>query len=328
VAWIYSGLHIGWVPLAPYEPYYCHRRWGPRTIVVKNVNITNININKYAYVNHAVVIDKSQLYTAKNYRNVRVGNINHATLAKTYRVAPLLDNRVVKDYKNMSQRSHFTDAHVQQKPDRPLTNKIQQRHTASSQPVNSKTRTVRQDIPDARRSRYVEMSDVRSPKTRDTLARSNHVDTRVAKAEFRETDRNKKPSVGTQARLDTRGEVQTVRTGRPVKSLRQQEVRSEKQRHTTKQVPKVERKSAPQPVKQLEVQVEDQRQVKREKQRNNEESTIGPQNKPTPQVQGSNSSRAVREETRQDPQPQQTQPRQQKNTRSAEQGRNNGRWNF
>ncbi len=328
VAWIYSGLHIGWVPLAPYEPYYCHRRWGPRTIVVKNVNITNININKYAYVNHAVVIDKSQLYTAKNYRNVRVGNINHATLAKTYRVAPLLDNRVVKDYKNMSQRSHFTDAHVQQKPDRPLTNKIQQRHTASSQPVNSKTRTVRQDIPDARRSRYVEMSDVRSPKTRGTLARSNYVDKRVPKTESRETEHGTKPSVGTQARLDTRKETQTVRTGRPVKSARQQEVRAEKQGRTAEQVQKTQRKSSSPPVRQQEVQVEDQRQVKRETQRDGEGSTIAPQNKPTPQAQGSISSRAVRKETKQDPEPQQSQPRQQKNTRSAEQGRNNGRWNF
>ncbi len=34
VGWIHSGVNIGWIPLAPFEPYYCHRRWGPRTVVV------------------------------------------------------------------------------------------------------------------------------------------------------------------------------------------------------------------------------------------------------------------------------------------------------
>jgi hypothetical protein len=346
---MYSGLHIGWVPLAPYEPYYCHRRWGPRTVVVKNVNITHININKYTYVKHAVVINKNQLYTARNYRNVRVRNINHTTLAQNYRVAPVLDNRVIKDYKDMSQRSHFTNAHVQQKADRPLTNKIQQRHTASNQPVHSEARTVRQDIPDARRSRHVETSGVRSPKTRDTLAPSNRVDKRVPNTASRKTEPRTKPSVGTQARLDsrnetktlrtgkpvksarqqdTRKELQTVRTGRPVQPTRQQEVRAERQRGTAKQIQKVQRKSAPQPVKQQEVQAEDQQQVKKEEQKNKEKPRIVRRNKPTPQVQGSNSSSAARRDTRQNPQPQQTQPRQQKNTRSADRERNTGRWNF
>ncbi|MBW1744056.1 MAG: FecR domain-containing protein, partial [Deltaproteobacteria bacterium] len=325
VAWIYSGLHIGWVPLAPYEPYYCHRRWGPRTVVVKNVNITNININKYAYINHAVVINKSKLYTANNYKKVRVGNIKHATLAKNYRVAPVLDNRVIKNYRNVSQRHHFKNAHVQQKPDRPVTNRIHQRPTASKQRVDIKPRIVRRDIPDARRGRRVETSGARSPKTRDTLARSNHVDKRAPKTDFRKTEQRERSSVRTQARLDPRKEMQTVRTGRPVKSARQQEVRTEKQRHT---VPKVQRKSAPQPAKQQEVQVEDQRQAKSTKQKNKEESSIVPRNKPTPQAQGSNYSRATRQQTRREPQPQQSQPRQQNNRRSAEKERNNQRRNF
>ena len=46
VAWIHFGVNVGWVPLAPHEPYYCHRHWGPRTIVVKDVHVTNIHVEQ------------------------------------------------------------------------------------------------------------------------------------------------------------------------------------------------------------------------------------------------------------------------------------------
>ncbi len=33
VSWIYRGSYIGWTPLAPFEPYYSCRYWGPRSSV-------------------------------------------------------------------------------------------------------------------------------------------------------------------------------------------------------------------------------------------------------------------------------------------------------
>jgi len=58
VGWIRSGLSIGWVPLAPYEPYYCRRRWGPRVIVIKNVHTKTIIVKKrrYRYARHTVIV--------------------------------------------------------------------------------------------------------------------------------------------------------------------------------------------------------------------------------------------------------------------------------
>ena len=37
VSWIYTDTYVGWVPLAPYEPYYCHNYWGPSAIVSINI---------------------------------------------------------------------------------------------------------------------------------------------------------------------------------------------------------------------------------------------------------------------------------------------------
>ncbi|RJR32388.1 MAG: hypothetical protein C4576_30250 [Desulfobacteraceae bacterium] len=74
VAWIHSHLHVGWLPLAPYEPYYTHRHWGPRSVAVKNVHITGIHVQRYANIDHAVVVAREDLYRHDNYRNHRTTN--------------------------------------------------------------------------------------------------------------------------------------------------------------------------------------------------------------------------------------------------------------
>ena len=106
VAWIHWRGRMGWVPLAPWERYYWHRRWGPRAVVVRNVNITSIhvNINSYKYVRHAVIIDKKDLYRAKSYSNTRVTRINKATIRNNYRAVPVVNNRVIGNYGNSGQK--------------------------------------------------------------------------------------------------------------------------------------------------------------------------------------------------------------------------------
>lgn len=91
VAWIHSHRHVGWVPLAPHEPYYTRRHWGPRSVVVKNVLITNIHVQKYANVNHAVVVQKKDLYRHDNYRNHRIQRPDRNRIAHEYRPLPVID---------------------------------------------------------------------------------------------------------------------------------------------------------------------------------------------------------------------------------------------
>jgi hypothetical protein len=318
-------VYIGWVPLAPYEPYYCHRPWGPRTLLLKNINITNININKYAYVKHAVVINKTNLYSVKSYTKVKVSNKHHGTLARNYRGTPVLNNKVVKNYKHMSKKHQLKNVHVQQKPNRRVTGKSQQRHVVSKEHVDSKGkgRIARQSIPEARHDRRVETSKVRSPKTRDTGAHLNRADRRVQKTDYRKTEHKKKPRVVTQGRLDTRKQSPNVRTAKPVRSPRKQEVRATGSR---KSVAKVQRKSYSPPARSQKVQVKNQPQVNSGgAQTNKGKSIIVPQSKPASKAQGTNYSGT---RTSQAPQTRQAQPRQQKSTRSTQKGRNPGKWNF
>jgi hypothetical protein len=319
VAWIHSGGYIGWVPLAPYEPYYCYRRWGPRAIVVKNVNIINLNINRYKYVKHAVIINQNKLYTVRNYRKARVRNIKHATLVKNYRVAPVLNNRVIKNYNNMRERYDFTDVRVRSKPHRPVNKTIQQRHLVLKQGVDNKDKTVRQNITDVRRSKFAGRVAVRSPRTKVRLAPTNQLNRRMAEREFYEKKHKKGADLRTGARMRATKEKQKSRRQMPVESVRQKKVRAEDQSYARKNVRKVQRKSSPLPVRQQEVRTEDpsyarkevqrvqrrpspqpvkQRKVQAEdqgkggpeekKQRYKEESYMESQNRSSPQAQGNN----------------------------------------
>ncbi len=93
VAWLSFGTNIGWVPLAPHEPYYAHRRWGHNAVAAGDVNLTALKVNVTHYKNHrhAVVIDHKDLRRARNYMKVRITNFDRASVVRNYRVAPTLD---------------------------------------------------------------------------------------------------------------------------------------------------------------------------------------------------------------------------------------------
>ena len=97
VAWIHFGINVGWVPLAPHEPYYCHRHWGPRTIVVKDVHVTNIHVDNYVNINRAVVVKNQDFYRVGNYKDHRVRNVDQKTIVNQYRAAPVIDQKIVPE---------------------------------------------------------------------------------------------------------------------------------------------------------------------------------------------------------------------------------------
>ena len=74
-------------------------------MVVNNININQININvrNYAYVNRAIVVDRSNFYGVNNYRTVRVADIKPTTI-NDYRAAPVVNNTVINNYTTIKQR--------------------------------------------------------------------------------------------------------------------------------------------------------------------------------------------------------------------------------
>jgi hypothetical protein len=106
VAWIHYGVDIGWIPLGPRERYYCHHRWGPGVVVIRNkrMNKGSVAVTTYRNYRHAVVVHQEDLYAAGNYRHHRSFTGNRARVASRYRVSPVLDRKIMERYRTAGRR--------------------------------------------------------------------------------------------------------------------------------------------------------------------------------------------------------------------------------
>ena len=182
VAWIHSGVHIGWVPLAPYEPYYCHRRWGRRTIVVRDVNITNVyNVTRYRYFKHAILIHRKNLYKVDNYRNVRIRNIKNRTIIKKYRVVPVVNETVIRDYRKTRKKYNFAYNNVKQKPHGTVIKRIQQNRLDETKNIKVKARSIQQNGKNIRQYRIGNGAKIKNPKARKLLVPADQDNRSVSK---------------------------------------------------------------------------------------------------------------------------------------------------
>ncbi len=71
VGWVITPTHVSWVPLAPREVYYGHGYYGPHSVNITKVNVTNINVEKVVYknvnvTNSVTVIHRDTFVTGKH----------------------------------------------------------------------------------------------------------------------------------------------------------------------------------------------------------------------------------------------------------------------
>lgn len=70
VAWISTGVQVGWFPLAPHEPYYCHYPWGRRAIVVaKGASPYHRSSHHYRHRRHTVMVHQDHLFRHEKRRH-------------------------------------------------------------------------------------------------------------------------------------------------------------------------------------------------------------------------------------------------------------------
>jgi hypothetical protein len=124
VSWIHSGVYVGWVPLAPHEVYYGHRYWGPNSAIISPK--VHVNMGRYRYIDRAVIIHRDNLYHVSDYSRVEIAHINHQTIIKNYRPAPVINHTVIRNYDSIPQKHHFTNAVVTEKPRYNTVDRIQQ----------------------------------------------------------------------------------------------------------------------------------------------------------------------------------------------------------
>ncbi len=113
VSWIYSDMYIGWVPLMPYETYYCSRYWGPASVVVID---GHGHKHKHHHDRHAVLVGKGDLYRVRNYDAARVRRHDRNGDGQGYQKAAFLNDNFFKNLDKARDRFKFNAGNVSRKP--------------------------------------------------------------------------------------------------------------------------------------------------------------------------------------------------------------------
>ncbi|HNY28400.1 MAG TPA: hypothetical protein PKH31_13570, partial [Candidatus Sumerlaeota bacterium] len=118
VSWIHRDGYVGWVPLAPQETYYSHRRWGghhDEMIGDDNLNV-QVNIGIFSFIAHAIIVEQNHFCDERDYSRVRVTNINRTTIINNYYAAPVVNNTVINNYTVNNNRYNYTNEAAKRKP--------------------------------------------------------------------------------------------------------------------------------------------------------------------------------------------------------------------
>ncbi len=210
VAWISSGANVGWIPLAPAEPYYCHRYWGPRGIVVENPAAVSININRFSYVGHAVVIGQNNFFSVNNYSRVRITNINRTTIVNNFHPAPLVNNTVVNNYSGNRQRYNFTNVNVVNKPHSTVMRRIEQNERLARQEgPKFNADAIRRNVAGTKQGSLAKQAAVQPPKITNKIVPADQVNKPPSQVRFQEKEIKQK----TRPAREVQGQGPSQRTG-------------------------------------------------------------------------------------------------------------------
>ena len=199
VAWIHSGVNVGWVPLAPRETYYCRRHWGgPHTVIVNNININRITINirNHAYVDHAIIVNRDHFNSNDDYRNVRVTNMNRTTIINNYRAATVVNNTVINNYTTNKQRYNYTNVKVNEKPHNTVINRIQQNRSLIREGRKENASVIQErvkGIPEGRINREVLIDQ---PRTTNHIVPAREVNQPIANIKLQQREIKKRGEGG------------------------------------------------------------------------------------------------------------------------------------
>lgn len=130
VAWIYTDVYVGWVPLAPWEPYYAVHFWGPGVTVWAGPVMPAISVGALAFVDYAICVHHHHFWAPHphhGYYNVRVTNINKTVIINNFRVAPVVHKTVFKDVAFAKSQYRFVDRDIKVKPHREVLAQIKER---------------------------------------------------------------------------------------------------------------------------------------------------------------------------------------------------------
>jgi len=269
VAWIHHGANVGWIPLAPSEPYYCHRYWGRRSIAVASVRSARYRLNTKKYKHHrrAVIIHRNHFHRANNYENLRIRNISHTTVINRYRTVPVINKTVIKNYRTHKERNRFSNASVKPKPHKKVIKRINRRNVPTWKTKSIKTETIRDGIIHSSRLKQAGSSGTRSPNYQDRVGRTKQIDKANAASKFKGKRRETKAKFQKENPVKFQRQKQKARKKNPPNRLTQKLHKRKDQQAGKKQIQKTEGKKAPEPARGLYSKLRKQSRIKEKTQK-------------------------------------------------------------
>jgi len=251
VAWIHCRGRVGWAPLAPDEAYYCHRRWGPRAVVVKNINVTNVNINvnRYRYVRHAVIIDQANLYKVDNYRKIRITRVRDASTLNNYRAVPVVNKGIVGNYGNTKQRYTVADIEGMRTPRRKEIKKIGSDQRAGKRGENARHTTARESVGNMKRGRVSDGARVKPAEVKNNAVPVKRINRPGSREELAEGPLKRRARLRGENQEQVRGQGQKQRREIPSRPVNKGTVRRENQGRARSEVKKQWGKMDSEPVR-------------------------------------------------------------------------------
>ncbi len=292
VSWLYSDAYVGWVPLAPYEPYYCRRYWGPASFAVASVSLPGISINigGLHWLSHGVFINHHDFYRGHGpfgYHGVRMTNINRTTIINNYHASPVINNRVIRNFDTVRERFNVTDARVLNKPHRSVVERIDRNQQLAARFRGERLQgdRVLRDSRGIRQGQLATNARVERPRLTNRLVPADQVDRpkselRMQQRELVRQERSQRaPEQPLQRQGQQQQRLQDRQNLREQRDLRQSGASGQTERQIRPERPQRER------LDQLRQQREDLRQQRQDERLQGQQQRLSPQDRRQQQME-------------------------------------------
>jgi hypothetical protein len=171
VRWISSSLYIGWVPLTPFEPYYCRRPWGPRVVVVHERDSGHLHVDHphQRHLDHAVIVPRKDFARVDNYQAVRLERHHAQAAAKDLRPLPAVPREPGRHSHDERERYRFTTAPVDAVPNAAAVERIRRNQEKGRRGHEVKGADILREAERARPGRPTPLAGVPAPRVPNRL---------------------------------------------------------------------------------------------------------------------------------------------------------------
>jgi hypothetical protein len=223
VGWLHHRDSIGWVPLAPHEPYYGHRPWGHHTMLIHRGKPKPYRLDRYRYLDEAVVIPRDHFYRGHRYTPYVDRTVNKAVLINNYKPTTVINKTVINNFNTDKRRFAFGDDEVGRKPHMMVGQRIDSNRRLIQDPGRLNRDRIERDL---RRVRVgaepPDRGEVRTPTLTPKLVDADKVKAPIDKAalpqrEIKPQERQRRVPLGERPAFDLHrpeGEAQGQPDGR------------------------------------------------------------------------------------------------------------------